>query len=628
MNRDNLDAGCRKGAFGLILATLVFAPLAWGAVRPSEFLVVLWLTLGVLMLWGLRLVLRPQTAVIWPTACWWVLAFAAYAVMRHSIADVPHLSRQEMVWVLVYGALFAALLNHLEESAGGLRVAAVVIAVALGVALYAVGQYLSESPYAWHQLKPEGYWKRGSGPFICPNHTAGYLGMVLPPALALLLLGRLPHVTRIVLGYAVLALGAGLAVTVSRGGWAATGLALVAMLLTLAAQRGFLTRGLTVLLALLALAAALYFKAGLSRNGYEPVSLSTSGDDYRLQLWRPAVQMWRDHFWLGVGPGHFDTRFRQYRPETPILQGRPERVHNDYLNAVVDWGLVGGLLVAGALTTVGLGLRRSWDEIRRQLGSPNALSNNRAVLVFGASFGLLAIALHSLVDFNLHIPSNALLAITLMGLVVHQTQEGRPVEPRGTRGPARAAAIALLGMATVLLTGHALKQSAEVYWLSRAERADDPTPWLEKAARANPGNFETCLRLGEVLRERSWSGPEEDHALAERALDWFRRAALLNPYDPAGRLGAGMCLDWLGRHEEAEREFAEALRLDPHGYYTLARIGWHHVQRRDYTTAIQWLQRSLALRGSGNAVAATYLELARRRLAEGSSPTNLPPVSR
>ena len=56
-----------------------------------------------------------------------------------------------------------------------------------------------------------------------------------------------------------------------------------------------------------------------------------------------------------------------------------------------------------------------------------------------------------------------------------------------------------------------------------------------------------------------------------------------------------MCLDWLGRHDEAGPYFSQAEALDPNGYYTVAIVGWHYVQIGDYAAAKPWLERSLRL---------------------------------
>ena len=65
-NRELLDRWCERGILGLVLAILVYGPLALGAVRVQEFLVVQTLTLGVLLLWLARLWLNPRPKLLLP----------------------------------------------------------------------------------------------------------------------------------------------------------------------------------------------------------------------------------------------------------------------------------------------------------------------------------------------------------------------------------------------------------------------------------------------------------------------------------------------------------------------------------------------------------------------------------
>src|SRR6185503_21309810 len=81
MNREVLDRWCERGILGLVLAILVFGPLAMGAVRALPFLVVQGLTLGVLALWGLRLWVSPKPQFLWTPLCHVVIAFTAYAIV-------------------------------------------------------------------------------------------------------------------------------------------------------------------------------------------------------------------------------------------------------------------------------------------------------------------------------------------------------------------------------------------------------------------------------------------------------------------------------------------------------------------------------------------------------------------
>ena len=62
MNREALDKFCERGILGLVLAILVFGPLAMGAVDAPAFLVVQGLTIGVMLLVGVADLGRPQAA--------------------------------------------------------------------------------------------------------------------------------------------------------------------------------------------------------------------------------------------------------------------------------------------------------------------------------------------------------------------------------------------------------------------------------------------------------------------------------------------------------------------------------------------------------------------------------------
>src|SRR4051812_24486940 len=102
MNREVLDKWCERGILGLTLLILVFGPLATGAVRTPDFLVIQGLTLVVMLLWGLRLWIKPRSQLLWPPICWAVIAFVLYAIARYLTADIEYVARQELIRVLVY----------------------------------------------------------------------------------------------------------------------------------------------------------------------------------------------------------------------------------------------------------------------------------------------------------------------------------------------------------------------------------------------------------------------------------------------------------------------------------------------------------------------------------------------
>ena len=125
--------------------------------------------------------------------------------------------------------------------------------------------------------------------------------------------------------------------------------------------------------------------------------------------------MWQDHFWWGTGPAHYNYRFPAYRPERVQLQ--PDRAHNDYLNLLADWGTTGGLITLTGMAVFGAGLWQTRRHVRRVEKEFKSGHSNRLAFYLGALAGLFALAVHSAVDFNLHIPANAILGVTLLALL-------------------------------------------------------------------------------------------------------------------------------------------------------------------------------------------------------------------
>src|SRR3954469_1243932 len=255
MDRLKLDGWCEKAVLGLTLGILIFSPLATGCGRPQGFVVVQWLTVALLAVWLCRFWLNPKHRLLWTPVCWAALAFMIYAVIRYLFSDVEYLARQELIKVLIYGFLLFAIITNLHRIELTQIVFITLLSLGMLISLYALYQFLSGSEYVWHFLRPEGYRARGSGTFISPNNLACYLGMLLPLGLAYTLTGRLTHLQKVLVGYASLAIFAGIVSTVSRGGWLAAGISLLCFFVFLFRQRDYRLQSLLLGLALLVVAA-------------------------------------------------------------------------------------------------------------------------------------------------------------------------------------------------------------------------------------------------------------------------------------------------------------------------------------------------------------------------------------
>lgn len=617
MDRERLDDWCEKGMLGLVLAVLVFTPLAIGTVRTQEFAIVQWMTLGLIGLWLTRFAINPRHRLLWVPMCWPVLGFALYAIGRYLAADIEYVARKELIRVLVYTTIFFVVVNNLHRQETTQILGLTLITLATALSIYALIQFFSASDEITSIVgkftKPDGYRKRGSATFISPNNLAGYLEILLPLSIAFTVTGRFTPLQKIFLAYASVVIFAGISVTVSRGGWLAAGVALAALFYHLVRQRDYWRRAIIAIGVLGTIFGVFLLTAEMSPNRAERFDRAHEVEDVRFKLWGPALEMWRDHPWFGVGPAHFNERFRQYRQADPDVQIQPDRAHNDYLNTLADWGTTGALLIAACWILFYFQVFRSWNHVLRAQNDLSARRSNKSAFVLGSALGLGALLVHAFFDFNLHVPANAILAVVLLALVAAHyrfaTENHWHTVSLRWRVPINAA----LALLFIYLGIQAWIINRESFYLNLAHDAAASTEQeglFKKAAAINPSNHETAFALGELFRLRSFEGTEGYRENAAQAMVWFERAAALHPYDPNPLLRLGMCHDWLEQHDKAAPYFARAGVLDPNGFLTLAYKGWHHYQIKEFSAARKLFQQSAALVGipERNPVAFSYLK--------------------
>jgi tetratricopeptide (TPR) repeat protein len=449
--------------------------------------------------------------------------------------------------------------------------------------------------------------------------------MLLPLGLAYAVASRLKMPSRIMLGYAALVMVAGIVVTLSRGGWLASAGSMLLFGALLFFRRNLRWPVLLALVLLVATALIFVARSPAVRFRIEKSFTQTqevkSVENIRFELWSPAARMWLDNFWFGVGPAHFDARFQAYRPQS--IQVRPERVHNDYLNTLADWGAVGAAIVLSAWVMLGFGVFKSWKFVRGNARDLGSNQSDKFAFVLGASVGLVAILLHSVVDFNMSIPANAILAVTLMALLTSHLR----FATEGYWFTARVALKILVTLALLAsiawLGAQGVRRAREYFWLQLAQSVPvyslAQIEALQRALAVEPKNFETAYELGEAFRIRCLDGNPNYAGLGQSALEWYARGAALQPFTSDFPLGRGITLDFLDRHDEAATAFALADRLDPNGAFTAAYVGWHHVQTGNYAAARPWLMRALMLDQPNTPMAARYLNIVDRRMREAAA---------
>jgi len=622
MSRRAWDTLCERGILILVLVILVAGPLAFGGVGTLPFLMIQALTLGVMLLWAVRLWVHPSPRLLFPPVCWAVLAFVLYAIGRYWTADIEYVARQELIKIVVYAVLFFAIVNNLHRREAVQTITFTLLGVGMAIAGYAVYQFLSGSDRVWYLSTP--YQHRGTGTYINPNHLGGFLELLLPLALSTALLARFKPVPRILAAYTGLVMLAGIGVTLSRGTWAAAIFGLLLLGGVLISYRQYRLPLILLLVIVFSAGAFFVYNSPATQLRMQRLSAATGKveDDLRFAMWRPAIKIWQENVWWGAGPAHFDYRFRPVRPID--VQLRPDRVHNDYLNTLADWGVAGFGLIFAVWAIMAYTLIRSWPFLA---GASTDLGDKKRStkysLIVGATIGLASLLLHSVVDFNWHIPANAILAVTLMALVTAFTRFATERYWVRAGWISRILISLILGTGLAWLGSEGWRKYAEYCWLQRADRAPLYSPeqvdLFKRAHAIDPRNAATVYNIGEGLRMQSFDGGRNYRELAGEALDFFRLGMKLNPWDSYQCLRYGFCLDWLDRREEADPYFLRAEALDPNGAFTMAQIGVRYVRLGEYAAAEPWLERSLHLGLGPNQLPRNYLKICEARLLESAT---------
>lgn len=562
-----------------VAATLAGTTLALGGYLAGPMVAASRAVWGLTVLGGALLVLRPRA--LHPAAFAPVpfLLFALGSVLW--IAPAPWLAwREWLLWLQTW--LVFVLVLHFGRGRGPARwLAGSLIGLALaGVGLAAYQRHTDPTWLMLGRVQAAQFLDRSAGMFGIPNSLAGLLELVLPAGLVCATSRRVPVTGRVFAGWCATAGLYGLVLTGSRGGWLATGAALVlAVTLRARSRRRAVLGGAAAVAGLVAAGVALSFGSPAARARITPF-LTGEFEASRPLMWRAAGRLWLDRPWLGTGAASYNVLYDRHRVAAD--QSVPDWAHNDYLNTLSDYGLVGFLLWAGAAAWLG---RRGWQAVRADRlaaadGSP------RDPWRWGLWLGLVAWALHLGVDFHTKIPGLAFAAAVAAGLVLGPAAPTRPARPaagawsRGFGLGLIAVALAAgVGRADPLYRAEALRHEARRQIDRVAEgrgTLGDVLPRalleLQEAVRIDPANGQAWADLS-YASTLSWHLTRSGAAaIGRRAEAAATRALALCDQRAEFHARRGVALDMQGRHAEAALDFARAVALAPNT------AEWHYYR--------------------------------------------------
>lgn len=416
---------------GVSLAFLVALLAGSGLVRPR--LSLRNVLLGVLVtspLWLALVYLLPVPASLWaatpgrgvypdllaaasiPAGDWLPLSLVPYATASSLMAAIP---------------LVAAFLAGLSLRLPQLKV---VLGVFAGVAFLQVAMGLLQmAGGTGSSLYFGGIAGRPFGTFANPNHFANYVAMALAAYVWLAWSsvsasrrsarhhGQSRTRMLALWGAGGMLLLVGILMSHSRGA-ALAGLPAALCAFAVAAAMGPRGRAwratlVTAGVALLAAVALVGFDFVFSRFQLHAFSRDASFRELlATSTLEGAAQFWP---W-GAGWGSYAAVFPRFQPATVV--GTANYAHNDYAQLLFEGGIF-ALLLAAAFAW--LAATRALQLVRSALARGRLRREEMASALCG--LGLLGFLLHSLVEFNMHIPANAIAAALLAGAYL------RPLAP-------------------------------------------------------------------------------------------------------------------------------------------------------------------------------------------------------
>ena len=316
-----------------------------------------------------------------------------------------HATRVELWKYAAYGSLLLVA-NQFGRNATE-KLLKILTAFGTLVAIFALAQYLTYNGsiyWTWPAL-PTSF-----GPYVDHSHYAGLMELLTPIAFALVFSRKMKRYEQVTWMMGGMLMAATIFLSGSRGGMTAFTVQMLffAGLLVFRTSRRML---LPVAATIAAIAAfVLWVDDGrvLTQVAGFREPLSNVALISRYDIAKDLPRMWRDRPLLGWGLGTFPIVYPQYKSYPTDLV--VNQAHNDYLQALVETGIAGFACVAWF---IGILYRSAVKNLRAGFEA----TTNR---VLGPVVGCTGILVHSLFDFNLHIPANAAMFFVLCGIATQR----------------------------------------------------------------------------------------------------------------------------------------------------------------------------------------------------------------
>jgi O-antigen ligase/tetratricopeptide (TPR) repeat protein len=489
----------------------------------------------------------------------------------------PRSTLEEFFRISAYVAFYVLGIQLLTDSTRLKKTVFIVLCLCSLIAFQSILQrYLDNGRIYWLWTAPPN--SSFTGPYVYHNHFAGFMEMLVPVAIALFLryrpqihygdswrqrlanvMANLQFNTHLLLGFAAVLMALSIFVSMSRGGMISFGLSCFILFLVLsrrAKKNSSIKLGLLLFVVIFLVVGWFGWDVIDQRFG---VMFDQQGRfrELRPRIWRESIGIIKDFPVTGTGWGTFENVFPTYK--TFMTKHFDYYAHNDYIETLTSGGIISLVLIGWFLGNVFLQIRKTLARRR---------DSYAVYLTWGSLAAILAIFIHSSLDFILQNGANGLYFFFLLSLAVsasHTRLHGNkatiliPQKKSGLRYAALLCLIFLLFTSSVVNSG-SLRGNGQLAaiipfsWNAETpkEEMQEIVNRLDSALSFSPLNSYIHFLLADA---------QKTIGNVEVANRYYRKAIRLNPAQANYLQGYGLFLD-----ENGERSLAD----------TLLRAGIHH----------------------------------------------------
>ena len=571
----------------LLGSLIIFSPLIEGGTTHVPVLIIRLLLLGALTVWTIHQMRLGRISLITSRLIPVLVLFLGWAGLSLWWAPYKNPSVQWFISLLMYAVVIGIVLQGIQSSRQVRQVIMVVAGMGLCEGVLGIVQYvwLGEA--------------RAKGTFFNPNFLATYEVVVLSILLGLLSgipRSEMKRWQRIFLWSIVAVTFCAFMFSQSRG-------ALLALVTAMTFIGCYRFGKIALMILIVSLVAGVVIPNPLKQR---MVDVATQ-DPYafsRVDIWKSSVERIADRP-LGIGLGMYKYSSFQYRfpIESNIVRygKRAESAHNEYLQMAVELG-VGGL----AIFLLGIGVW-GWEVIGVLRSQQEPWERGLVTGLVGAVLGILA---HSTVDSVFHEPALVILLIVCGGLVLAlQSIKNPDLSRRSVPFSYHPVRLSLVLVCGVVLATLIIQPAAGWYAHERGQaeaqggQQDLALDWFRRASLIDPGTTGYHDASARTLVQLFHQSGDPQRLV--KAIEEEGQAIELNPLDGRFPYRLGTIYGLLAEQKlsknqrdlllnQAAQAYEQAVHVDPYSplnYMALANI---RLPQGRVDEAKSWLQRAVA----------------------------------